>query len=151
MKKNLSLMGMIVGIAIAIFGILAISGNLGSADSYADASYIYDMGYAEFGADYYTYSVNNTAWAAHAAAAAAANQHDITDLLKNCLGLFMIGFGLLSFCGFAIVFVDCPKTSQSTTATEEDLDIEDCKENSNEADVDSENFSAEIIDNTIDE
>lgn len=103
MKKYFSLAGMVVSLLVVLFGILAMCGALGDADSYGGDS-PYDSGYASFGGDYYTYSVNNSAETTSAVNAVASNLRQISDLLRNSYGLFMIGLGLLSFCGFGVVY-----------------------------------------------
>ena len=102
---------MVVSLLIVLFGILAISGTLGDADSYGGDS-PYDSGYASFGGDYYTYSVNNTAETTSAVNAVASNLRQISDLLRNSFGLFMMGFGLLWFCCFGVVYTGCISLSQ---------------------------------------
>ena len=102
-KKTLSLVGIIVGFAFILIGILSFSGALGGNTSHpSSAPYSYDSGYASFGADYYTYSVNNTAETARAARTTASNLDDIADFIKNFCGLFSICFGLAIVCCFAI-------------------------------------------------
>ncbi len=132
MKKFFSLTGMIVGLAIVLFGILAMNGTLGGADSYAGSS-PYDSGYATFGGDYYTYSVNNTAEAAVAARAASSNLCQISDLLQNCCGLFMIGLGLLSFCGFGVVFAGCSMPSPGVTVETNETEVDNAGPENDEA------------------
>ena len=102
-KKILSLLGIIIGFAFVLIGILSFSGALGGNTSYpGSAPYSYDSGYASFGADYYTYSVNNTAETASAARTTAGNLNDIANFLKIFCGLFSICFGLLIVCCFGI-------------------------------------------------
>lgn len=114
MKKKFSIGGMVVGLLIVLFGILTVSGafgtGIGTGGGTGDSS-PYDSGYAKFGGDYYTYSVNNSAEAASAARAAASNARaaasnasNILDFLCLALGTFMIGTGLAVFCGFGVVF-----------------------------------------------
>ena len=102
-KKTLSLVGIIVGFVFVLVGILSLSGSLGGNTSYPDtAPYLYDSGYATFGADYYTYSVNNAAEAASAARTIATNLDDIADFLKIFCGLFSMCFGAAIVCCFGI-------------------------------------------------
>lgn len=103
MKKKFSIGGMATGLLIVLFGILAMCGIFGNGD-YSGNSSPYDSGYASFGGDYYTYSVNNSAETASAARATAKNLNEISDLLRYGLGTFMIGTGLAVFCGFGVVF-----------------------------------------------
>ncbi len=115
MKKTLSVIGMIFGIYFIVFGILSISGVLGSATSFGGDS-PYDAGYASFGADYYTYSVNNAAETASATKAAASNLRHISQLLCNVCGVFLIGLGAATICGFGIVF--CSVNTEEKQVTE---------------------------------
>ncbi len=106
MKKIFSILGMAGGLLLIILGFLTIFGNFGDAIYSVESSYGYDSGYATFGSDYYTYSSNNMAEAASGAAATANNLREISDLLRNSLGWFMMMFGLAIICGFGIVFSD---------------------------------------------
>lgn len=115
MKRKLSIIGIIVGIYFILFGILSISGALGSATAFGGSS-PYDSGYASFGGDYYTYSVNNAAEAASAANAAASNLRHISELLCNVCGVFLIGLGTATICGFGIVL--CSVNNEKKQVTE---------------------------------
>lgn len=106
MKKLLSLTGMFAGLCIIVFGILSMCGIFGDATSYGSTT-LYDSGFASFGADYYTYSVNNTANAASAASACASNLIAISNFLQFSFGLFSIGFGLAVICGFGVLYCRC--------------------------------------------
>ncbi|MBQ3110187.1 MAG: hypothetical protein IJC69_03515 [Clostridia bacterium] len=109
-KKVYATIGMLISLALVIIGIVSMCGGLGGNTSYpGSAPYTYDSGYAMFNADYYTYSVNNSAEAASAAHTAAANLDDIGEFLSLACGLFMVCLGLISFCGFGIVLSTCPK------------------------------------------
>lgn len=108
MKKIFSIIGIIVGFAFVVVGILSMTGALGGDVSYpSNAPAFYDSGYATFGADYYTYSVNNSAEAASGARAAAYNIGDIAFYLTMFCGIASILFGLVIACGFGIVFASC--------------------------------------------
>ncbi len=96
MKKHFALVGMVAGACIIFFGILATLGAFGSATAYGGYS-PYDSGFAGFGGDYYTYSVNNSAETASATRAVAENLCDISQLIRLCFGLFMMGFVLLRY------------------------------------------------------
>ena len=117
-KKTISLMAMIVSLAIVLCGVLVISGSMGGDTSYASGSYAYDSGYAEFGADFYTYVSNNAAEAASAARTTAANIGDIAELLKNVCGVFLMGFGMLSLCFFGMIFVGEKKVAPEAVVEE---------------------------------
>ena len=111
MKKILSLTAMVVSVIIAFCGILTLCGAFGNADSYGGSS-PYDSGYASFGADYYTYSVNNAAEMVSEANAINNNLRDISDILNAGFGLFMLALGILSFCGFGIIYAGCEAAVQ---------------------------------------
>ena len=107
-KKTYALIGMIVSLAIVLCGILTISGTLGGDAHYASgASYLYDSGYASFGADFYTYVSNNAAEAADAASTVASNVRSVAELQKNVFGIFLMGFGLMGFCFFGMASAEC--------------------------------------------
>ncbi|MBR2152449.1 MAG: hypothetical protein IJ944_04095 [Clostridia bacterium] len=124
MKKKLSIFGIIIGIAFIIVGFISMSGGFGGITSYASgAPYSYDSGFASFGADYYTYSVNNAAEAAQGARIAAGNIGDVADFLLAFFGVSSILFGLMVICGFGIVLSTCPKKLAQGTTEEIAYDI----------------------------
>ena len=127
-KKTMSLVGMIVALAMVLFGILAMAGALGGNTSWASGSYLYDSGYASFGADFYTYVSNNAAEAASATRTVAGNLGDIADLLKNVCGLFLIGFGAMAFCFFGSSFSEakaaCAAAAAETIPCEPKTEVE---------------------------
>ena len=107
-KKTYATLGMILGLIMALSGILTITGAMGGDTSYpSSAPYSYESGYASFGADFYTYVSNNSAEAASAARTTASNLEDIAELLKNVCGAFLIGFGLMGFCFFGTIRAGC--------------------------------------------
>ncbi|MBE6667417.1 MAG: hypothetical protein E7607_03800 [Ruminococcaceae bacterium] len=113
MKKTLSVVGLIIGISFVVVGILSVSGALGGkTSSPSSAPYSYDSGYATFGADYYNYSVNNSAEAASAARTAAYNIGHVSHFLLTFFGLSSILFGLMVMCGFGIVLSSCTKKNE---------------------------------------
>ena len=119
MKKTLSAVGMIIGFAFILIGILSFCGALGGNTTYpSSAPYQYDSGYASFGGDYYTYSVNNTAETAIAARRTAGNLDDIADFLKIFCGLSSICFGAVIVCCFGIYRAGL-KEAEITAATKE--------------------------------
>jgi hypothetical protein len=73
------------------------------------ASYTYDSGYASFGADFYSFVNNNAAEAADGAQKAASNLNEIANLLKNVFGIITIGFGLIAFCVFGMIWAGTEK------------------------------------------
>ncbi len=107
-KKTLSLVGTVAGVLLVVMGFLMLVGAFGGHTSYySTAPYDYDSGYATFGADYYTYSVNNAAEATDAAQAAASNARELVKITKVFFGLIMMAVGLFATCAFGIVFVGC--------------------------------------------
>lgn len=128
-KKTVSLIAMVVSALLVLFGILVLAGSLGGDTSYASSSYLYDSGYAEFGADFYTYVSNNAAEAASAARTTASNLGDIAELLKNVCGIFLMGFGLLSLCHFAMVWLGEKKEEPVQAPAEEEPVQEQTGEN----------------------
>lgn len=116
-KGIFAIAGMGISFLLVIFGILVISNVLGG-DTFSPSSapYLYDSGYATFGADSYTYMCNNTAETASAARVTAYNLEDIALLLKNVCGIFMIGFGLLNFCRFAMEELDILKSADESNS-----------------------------------
>ena len=102
-KRYYSIVGMVVGTIIVVLGILTLSGVLGENTSTASSSsYLYDSGYASFGADFYSYVTNNAGEAASAARTIAANQNVIYGFLKLAFGILMIAFGLFMNCFFGV-------------------------------------------------
>lgn len=138
-KKTISLIAMIVSILVVFFGFLTLVGAMGgdtstSGGSFDSGSYLYDSGYAEFGADFYTYVSNNAAAAADAAESAAsaartvaANLDDIATLLKSFCGIFLMGFGLVNLCRFAMIWNEAKEAEQikSAEAAPTEVAIED--------------------------
>ena len=124
MKKVLSWIGILTGITLIITGIVVASGGTGNGLSYGQSS-PYDSGFASFGGDYYTYSVNNIAEATSAASAAASNTADVYRLVEFCLGMFMMFFGIITSCGFGIVLASFKKDAK-------DVCICQCAENAEE-------------------
>lgn len=107
-KKVFATLGMILGLVMALCGILTITGEMGGDTSYpSSAPYSYESGYASFGADFYTYVSNNAAETASAARTTASNLEDIAELLKNVCGIFLMGFGMMGFCFFGAIRNDC--------------------------------------------
>lgn len=116
-KFYFSLIGMISGFLLIVFGALAIFGVLGDAHYYTDSPYRYDHGYTSFGADFYTYVSNNAAYAAEAASAAVSNVRATANILKNTIGISMICFGLFGICGFGTILSGCVKKPKALTET----------------------------------
>lgn len=104
---------MIIGILLVIIGMVTLGGGLGDADYYGGNS-PYDSGYASFGGDYYTYSVNNAAETTSATNAVNSNLREISDLIKNIFGWLMMIVGAMSVCGFGIVYSGCVSEEQMT-------------------------------------
>ena len=108
--KSFSLLGMICGAIMVILGILVLCGVMGGDMTHANsAPYSYDSGYATFGADFYTYAVNNAEEAAVAGRAAASNAYEIGYLMKNVYGISFIAAGLFMVCLFGTKFTEFQK------------------------------------------
>ena len=114
-KKTFAIVGMIVSICLVVLGIAVIAGCFCKPCEAIGAPDSYKSGYATFGGDYYTYSVNNTAVASYNAARCVTNLHEIANFLNKFGGLFTICIGLFGFCGFGIVFAGCKEELKMTT------------------------------------
>ncbi len=123
-KTVLSIVGMVVSLVMILCGILVMTGAFGGDTSYASSSYLYDSGYASFGADFYTYVSNNAAEAASAARTTSHNLQAIADLLKNVCGLFLMGFGAMGFCCFGMVNSGCKAEKAMPAPVEEETVVE---------------------------
>ncbi len=129
-KKTFALIGIIVSAALVLCGILTMTGALGGDASYASgASYLYDSGYTSFGADFYTYVSNNAAEAASAARTTAANIRGMAQLMKNVLGIFLMGFGAMGLCFFGMIHVDCKAAEVAAAVPAEAPQTPDSEEN----------------------
>lgn len=107
-KKTVSIIGMVCGAVIILLGILVMAGSMGGGASTASgASYLYDSGYATFGADFYTYVSNNAAEAASASRVVASNLKAIAELLKNACGILIMAVGLFTTCYFGVKLTEC--------------------------------------------
>ena len=109
-KKNCSIAGMICGLLAVILGIVILAGGLGGETNSAYVPYpasSYDKGFASFGADFYTYVVNNSAEAASASSTAANNVHHLSDFIKTVFGALTIAFGLFTVCLFGTKYAEC--------------------------------------------
>ncbi len=102
MKKTFSIIGIIFGLLMIVFGILAVSDALGGFT--VAANYPYDSGYATFGADFYSYVSNN-------AALAARNVRELGNLVKNVSSVLLIGLGLFMVCLFGTKLAECKETA----------------------------------------
>ena len=133
-KKTFATIGMICSAIILLMGILVMTGAMGGdASSASSASYPYDSGYASFGADFYTYVSNNAAEAASAARTIASNLKNLSELLKNGLGLLLIAFGMFGVCHFGMLRCDCiepaaPVSEESENNAEETSEYEETEE-----------------------
>ena len=125
-KKTLSLVGMIVSILLVLCGIIMMTGGLGGDARYSSgASYLYDSGYASFGADFYTFVSNNAAEAASATQTVASNLVGIADLLKNFCGIVLMGMGAMGFCAFGMIHAGAKAAAVSETAKEDTAEQEE--------------------------
>ena len=146
-KKTISLIAIVVSALIAFLGLLvlagAMGGDTGTASSYSSSlGKLYDSGYAEFGADFYTYVSNNAAAAADAAESAASaaskvasNLNEIAKLLKSACGIFLMGFGILSLCHFAMVWLEEKKNEPEVAPAVEGEPVEEAPVQEEEAPV----------------
>ena len=106
-KKSFLIGGIVTGLLAILFGVLIMSESFGGKTSTdSGASYLYDSGYASFGADFYTYVSNNAQEAASAARTTARNLDQIALLLKSSLGLLFIVFGMFTTCLFGAKLFD---------------------------------------------
>lgn len=104
-KKTFATIGMIVCVLFVIMGFATIGRD--NDCSTASRSGIYDSGLTTFGADFYTYSNNNTAEAASAARITANNIKELYSLLTDVFGWFFVFMGLIGLCHFGIVRAEC--------------------------------------------
>lgn len=100
MKRKFTLLGIITGLIVILFGILVMAGAFGANTYSASSSSYYDSGYGRFGADFYTYVVNNAAETASAARTAANNLNHIAGFLRAVSGIMLMAFGLFMVCLF---------------------------------------------------
>lgn len=110
-KKLFATIGMIVCVVFIIMGFATMGRD--NECSTASRSGMYDSGLTTFGADFYTYSNNNTAEAASAARTTANNIYELYDLLADVSGWFFVFAGLIGFCHFGIIRAGCNDTSTS--------------------------------------
>lgn len=113
-RKHFVYAGMIAGLLLVVMGALTLFGVFGPEAYYGSSNYKYDSGYTEFGADFYTYVSNNAAEAASASSAAAGNAREIGQMLRTVCGIALIGFGLVTVCGFGL---QLPKEPEAVTAS----------------------------------
>ena len=113
MKRIFSLAGIGAGLFAIIVSFCLFAG-LGKGN-WSVTSSPYDSGFASFGADYYTYSVNNSAEAASAARAAAHNVSGLCEVVEVCSAWAIFFLGLMAICAFGIVFASTlpPKATTS--------------------------------------
>lgn len=104
-KKLFATIGMIVCVVFVIMGFVTMGQD--NECSIASRSGMYDSGLTSFGADFYTYSNNNTAEAASAARTTANNIYELYDLLADVFGWFFVFAGLIGFCSFGVIRSGC--------------------------------------------
>lgn len=155
-KKTFSTIGMVISILLVLLGLLTMCGAFGG-DSYyySTAPYTYDSGYASFGGDYYTFSVNNAAEATDAAQAASANARELVEFVRAFCGLFMMGFGAIAFCGFGIIFASCKNNIAINPVPEETIEesteILDQCDNSVDNTIPEDSPEAEPVESNVEE
>lgn len=111
-KKVFATIGMVVCVLFVIVGFVTMGQD--NECSTASRSGMYDSGLTTFGADFYTYSNNNTAEAASAARTTANNIYHLYDFLSNVFGWLFVFAGLSGFCHFGVVFAGCNCATPST-------------------------------------
>ena len=104
-KKVFATIGMIVCVLFVVMGFVTMGQD--NECSIASRSGMYDSGLTSFGADFYTYSNNNTAEAASAARITANNIYDLYDLVADVFGWLFVFAGLIGFCHFGVVRAGC--------------------------------------------
>ena len=128
-KRVYAIIGMVMGLLLVLSGLLTTMGVMGGKTSYAtSAPYSYDNGYASFGGDFYTYVNNNAAEAARAARVAADNLNNLGKLAKNVCGFFLIGFGVMEFCVFGILYADCKEQFSVPSSPKEEPAESSCRD-----------------------
>lgn len=110
-KKLFATIGMVACALLIVVGIVTLAGD--NECSHAYSSSIYDSGFTTFGADFYTYSSNNTAEAASAARTTANNLYALYDLVANLFGWLFVFAGLMGLCHFGMQWADCPAAAPS--------------------------------------
>lgn len=120
-KKLFATIGMIVCVLLVIMGFATMGQD--NECSTASRSGMYDSGLTTFGADFYTYSNNNTAEAASAARITANNIYRLYDLLANVFGWLFVFSGLIGFCHFGVVFAECKDTAAPTLPVSEEESV----------------------------
>lgn len=111
-KKVFATIGMVVCVLFVVMGFVTMGQD--NECSIASRSGMYDSGLTSFGADFYTYSNNNTAEAASAARITANNIYDLYDLLADVFGWLFVFAGLIGFCHFGVVRAGCNCSTPST-------------------------------------
>lgn len=127
-KKVFATVGMVVCALFVVIGFVTMGQD--NECSTASRSGIYDSGLTTFGADFYTYSNNNTAEAASAARTTANNIYKLYDLLADVFGWFFVFAGLIGFCHFGVVFAGCNCATPPTipVVTEESSTMDSVEE-----------------------
>ncbi len=98
-KKGLNMLGVLIGIAVIVFGVLCIANP---ADSYSTNS----SEYASFGADFYTYQYQATTDAVRNTAVTANNIRELGEMIATYAGVAFIVAGLLIMIYFSKTLVD---------------------------------------------
>lgn len=153
-KKLFSLIGLAGGIIVILVGLLVMTGSFGGdASTASGASYLYDSGYATFGADFYNYVSNNAAEAASAARTVAGNIKSIAGLMKNVCGLSLMAFGLFMTCFFGIKYAEFNEAcaAEGEVKAEEVKPAEEFQSEEAAAEVQSEEVIAEAAEEVKEE
>lgn len=149
-RKASPVIGLILGLIMALSGILIIAGVLGG-DQYSSShpSYGFDHGYATFGADAYTYLCNNAADTAEAVHSLNSNLRELTDLIKNISGTAMIITGLIAACFFGMHIGTPVKETATPEAAQPVFLPEEEKTETNLTDTVQENCPAAVPEEEI--
>ena len=128
------ILGIVIGLVIIVLGICTIKGKFGGNADIADSpSLSFDYGYATFGADFYTYLNNNSAYTAIGSQQTAYNLYTISKLLREVLGILLMAFGGFTVCLFSGKLVEAiPDEAAGTKAEDIGASEEDVR-NSSEA------------------
>ena len=108
-KKTWNLIGMLVGVAILMCGMVFATTP---PESYSTDS----ADYATFGGDFYTYEYDATRVAAHNAAVTASNIRELGRFLAHGFGAVLIATGALTFVCFGKKFC-----TEAAAAQREDI------------------------------
>lgn len=144
-KKISKIIGLVVSVILIIVGIAICKGELTGDNYYTEpANYLYDYGYATFGADFYTFVSNNAALAAYNTVKAVAQISNMITLMENVFGWAFIATGMFGICKFGKKDEDAVKNNTIESPTENPEDkTESIAEEPAEESVNEENSCGE--------